>query len=415
MMKSMRIFCIADDFAWPPVSGYRIRLDQVLRALATLGRVDYLAVLNDDRVADLAAVPPGFGRVRVVRSGPLRHSLSAAARAAFGRLPRRIVWPDWGEARQVIAEWMPDGYDLAWFEHVDVYAALGDHVAAPVVVDLDNLESRVLRERRRFHPPDPTRSSMRRHVADVLDRVDEVRWMRLERRIARTAEATVVCSEVDRSRLAVPGVAIVPNGYEPSERAVPPPSGGVPLTLVLVGLFVYEPNRDAAALLAREILPRLQRFERSAQVRLVGRDDGLLDDLRNLPGVTVVGEVAGVGPELAQATIVAVPVRIGSGTRLKVLEAFAHGRPVVATNLAVEGLGVIDGVHALLADDLDGFAAACLRIHREPALAAGLAESARDLWCRKYRWDSVCAAVVAVARRAVPTMGTGGPRVEPAA
>jgi len=413
--RTMRILCIAHEFAWPPVNGYRIRLDQVLRALSTQGRVDYLAVLNDDRAADVAAVPPdlGSGRVRVVRSGPLRRSLPALLRATFGRLPRRIIWPDWGEAREVVAEWASTGYDLVWCSS-DAYAALGYRLAAPVVVDLDNLEGRLLRERRRNRPPDPTRSSARRRVADVFDRVDEWRWTRLERRIARRVAATVVCSEDERSRLAVPGVAIVPNGYEPSAPPVQPAPGSAPLTLVFVGLYAYEPNRDAARRLACEILPCLRRVEPAAQVRLVGRDGGLLDDLRDLPGVTVVGEVAEVGPELARADVVAVPIRFGSGTRLKILEAFAHGRPVVSTHLGAEGLGAIDGEHALLADDLDGFAAACLRIHRDPALADRLVEAASALWEQRYRWDSVREAVAAVVGHAARPSEAAGPESEPA-
>ena len=394
----MRTLCVADEFAWPTVSGYRIRLDHVLRALATLGPVDYLAVLNDDRPADLAAAPDvtGINRVRVVRSSAPRRRLTQVLRAVGGRLPRRILWPDWTEAREVVTDWTSAGYDLVWCGHAETYVALGELFAAPAVVDLDNLEGRLLQERRANHPADPTRTPWRRRVADMFDRLDEWRWTSLERRIARTVASVVVCSEVDRARLGVAAGAVVPNAYEPGEV---PSSSDVPkgpLTVVFVGLFVYEPNRDAARRLVREILPRLRRAEPVAQVRLVGRDAGLLDDLRDVPGVTVVGEVADVGPELARADIVAVTLRFGSGTRVKLLEAFAHGRPVVSTRLGAEGLDVSDGEHLLLADDAEAFAGACLRLHREPALAERLAESGRELWERKYRWGSVRDSVVAV-------------------
>lgn len=405
----MRILCVADEFAWPPANGGRIRLANVLRALGEMGSIDCLAVLNDDRPADMGAVPVGAGitRVQVVRSAARHRSAAALVRAALGRLPRRMLWPDWREAAGLVTEWAATGYDLVWFVHADTYAILGRRLTIPMIVDLDNLEGRLLRERRATRPADPTRSAVRRRVADLLDRLDEQRWSRLEQSIVRGGAIAVVCSETDRARLAGGSVAIVPNAYEPSGPVIAALAAGAPadadrpLVILFVGQYLYEPNRDAARRLATEILPLVRRDVPDACLRLVGRGDHMLDDLRGLPGVVVVGEVDDVGPELAQASVAAVPIRFGSGTRVKILEAFAFGVPVVSTALGAEGLDAKHGEHLILADTAEEFAGACTKLHRDSALSSRLVVSARVLWESRYRYASVREAVGRVVKQAL--------------
>lgn len=403
----MRTLVVADEFAWPPVTGYRIRLDNVLRALVTLGPVDYLAVLNDNRPAELSSTPAEgrFERVRIVRSGESRRRATSVLRAVIGRHPRRVLWPDWTTARTILGEWEASRYDLVWCAHADSYAAVGDLLGDSVVVDLDNLEGTALRTRRMARALEQNRSVVRRRVAAAFDRIDEWRWNRLERHIARTVSATVVCSEIDRVRLSVPGVAVVPNGYEPSGDPASRDRTGKPLSLVFVGLYLYEPNRDAARELAREILPRIRVVEPDARLRLVGRADGMLDELGCVPGVELVGEVQDVAPELAQADIMVAPIRFGSGTRLKIIEAFAHRIPVVSSSLGAEGLDAVHDESIVLADSHEAFAAACLALHQDPRRAAALADAAHDLWERRYRWDSVHDAVIAVVETVVADHG----------
>ena len=216
----------------------------------------------------------------------------------------------------------------------------------------------------------------------AADAVDEGRWRRLEREIATSGAAVVVCSELDRDRLGRPNVWVVPNGYERAAQSPAPtdlgparPTGPV---LILVGLLTYEPNRDAAAFFATQILPHVRRHRPEAQFHVVGRYDSEadLDPWRGLPGVKVLGEVADVPTQLAAADIAVVPIRFGGGTRIKILEAFAHRLPVVSTTVGCEGLGVVDGEHLLVADDPVAFAAACVRLTEDAALRARLVAAA---------------------------------------
>ena len=113
------------------------------------------------------------------------------------------------------------------------------------------------------------------------------------------------------------------------------------------------------------------------------------------------GEVADVTAELMAADIVVVPIRFGGGTRIKILEAFAHRIPVVSTTVGCEGLDVVDGEHLLVADDPATFASACIRLHENADLRASLVAAAAELWTNRYRWTVVTPAIVSAVQAAV--------------
>ena len=144
---------------------------------------------------------------------------------------------------------------------------------------------------------------------------------------------------------------VVPNAYRRPERPVGSADVGSPPTVTFQGTLRYPPNAEAARFLVDEVAPELRRLVPDVHIRLVGVSTPSLDLLDDPPRVTVVGQVDDIADELARADVVVVPLRFGSGTRLKVLEAFAHRIPVVSTTLGAEGLGVVDGVHLLVADE----------------------------------------------------------------
>ena len=185
----------------------------------------------------------------------------------------------------------------------------------------------------------------------------------LERRLARQKGTFVtVVSRRDAQLMHLPHAAVVPNGAD--VPAVPPavPTEG---PVLFIGSMGYQPNVDAVRWWAREVWPGTG----LPPLTVLGQGAGqALHDLHGAPAVRLVGEVADVAPWLARARVVAIPITSGSGTRLKVVEALAHGRPVVSTTKGAEGIGLTSGEHALLEDSAGDFGRAVRRLLDDDAL-----------------------------------------------
>ena len=397
----MSILVVADEFPWPPVNGSRVRLAAQLSALRSIGPVDLFCVSDpptpDDRVVPEEA---GMHRVEIVDRAPIRRGPSAVVRWLRSDRPRELQWRDWQEARRRLGPWAAARYDLVWYSDIAAYLGLHDLVQGPVVVDYDDLESWKLRHRRTLGAGrrDVGRGGAARAVlATLVDGLDERRWHRVEQAVAPEVERVVVCSPIDRDRLGVANAAIVANGYPAAPGGTAPTPDPAAPTLLFIGLLTYPPNIDAAVLLTDEVLPRVQRVVPDATLRLVGRTGREVEALADRDGVTVVGPVPHVDPELRAARVVVVPIRFGGGTRVKILEAFAHRRPVVTTSIGGEGIDLVHGEHVLVADGIDEFADACVRLLQDEGLASRLVGSATRLFEERYRTDRVQEQVVALA------------------
>jgi glycosyltransferase involved in cell wall biosynthesis/tetratricopeptide (TPR) repeat protein len=180
------------------------------------------------------------------------------------------------------------------------------------------------------------------------------------------------------------------------------------LRLLFVGNLTYRPNVEAVELLVREMLPRLQRRmgERPVCVTLVGRPSPEVERLAS-PAVRVRGFAEDLGPLYAEADAVVAPLCGGAGTRTKLLEAFAHDVPVVATPAAAQGLAVLDGRHLLLCAGTTELAAAVAKLAADPALGAHLAEQAGRLVRERYSQAAVIPQVRAFLSRAARPLVEG--------
>ncbi len=169
-------------------------------------------------------------------------------------------------------------------------------------------------------------------------------------------------------------VRVLANVVRPPGPLLPSPAGK-PFTFLFVGNFNYYPNDDAARYFCARVLPLLRAGAPGPfLVRFVGASpSGAVRALASEPEVTVTGPVADVTPWYESAHAVIVPVRTGGGTRIKILEAFTHRRPVVSTPAGAEGLDVTSGRHLLLGGSPEDFAGHCARLMRDPALGRALA------------------------------------------
>ena len=201
----------------------------------------------------------------------------------------------------------------------------------------------------------------------------------------------MVCAGSDADRLSAEfpttRFMIVPNGYRSPDitPALASADNGA-LRLIFVATLGYYANADAAIYLCREVLPALRRITgRRIQIDLVG--SGAPDSVRTLgleAELRIHDFVEDLRPLYAAADVAVVPLRAGGGTRIKILEAFAYGVPVVSTTLGAEGIEAVADQHLLLADTAEGFAQACLKIKEQSAFAQKLVCGAAALLAAKY-------------------------------
>jgi glycosyltransferase involved in cell wall biosynthesis len=228
-----------------------------------------------------------------------------------------------------------------------------------------------------------------------LEQREAQRFAELERTSLGRFAHILVSSPVDLDRIghrlgAVP-LTLVPNAVDLPSHAAPAARRPGARRILFVGTFGYLPNEDAALFLCHEVLPLIwAEWPDAVHLQLVGPNPPpSVTALRRLPGVQVMGAVADLGPCYRDCDLVVVPIRAGGGTRIKLLEAMAHARPVVATRIGAEGLAVKDRTHLLLADQPQPFARACLELLRDPDLALSLGLCGRQLVQQCYARDVV--------------------------
>jgi glycosyltransferase involved in cell wall biosynthesis len=268
---------------------------------------------------------------------------------------------------------------------------------APIVQNHHNVESAMLRRRADAEP-----SRWRR----AFFRYDATKLTRLERRSARRTALHLAVSEVDGRRLRqIVGdgeIRVVPNGVDTEWFAPERPIGHGDGGLVFAGALDWYPNREAMRFFTGEVWPLLSDDAPARRLAIVGR--GAPPDLRRLDGargITLPGFVDDVRPWLDDASIYVCPIRDGGGTRLKVLDAMAMAKPIVATTLAVEGLGLDEGVHYLRADSPAEWLRQVRRLEADAELRRRIAAAGRALVVRRYDWRSIGRDLVAAYRNAL--------------
>ena len=206
-----------------------------------------------------------------------------------------------------------------------------------------------------------------------------------ELRAIRLASRTFVCSDKDRSYLAerwrLPGVVTIPNSITIKKRL---PIASEP-TLLFLGAYWYQPNVQAADFLISEIWPHILRAVPSARLIIAGsRPEQISSYSKAAPGVEFTGFVDDLESLYARSRIVCCPILRGGGTRIKIIEAAAYGKPIAATRIGAEGLDMRDGHELLLRDDAKSFAQACIQLLSDSALCERLGHAAYESVSRHY-------------------------------
>jgi glycosyltransferase involved in cell wall biosynthesis len=265
-------------------------------------------------------------------------------------------------------------------------------VCPAIVVDWHNIESEVM-----WRYADTTGNWVKKVAAKRTAKLIE----RAEDHLLDTCPSHTVTSERERQKLLArrPGanIQVIPNGVDASfytarniaDACRKNSLGGSKQTILFVGYMDYHANIDAVTWFSRVAWPEIARTHPAMQFMIVGRDPA--PEVRALASdrIHVTGTVDDVRPFYASAVAAVVPLRSGSGTRLKILEAMAAGVPVVSTKLGAEGIDIEHDIHFLLADSGPDIAAAVHRIASSDETRSRLSEAARELVCRIYDWSVI--------------------------
>jgi glycosyltransferase involved in cell wall biosynthesis len=383
-----------------PDGGAPLRNWQNISALSSLGPVDVVSVGVDDppeQVDRIRHWAPFSLRSRTVWDriwtavSPLRPGVYPGVDLYHAAPARR-----WLEERARRCR-----YDLAVLETIVASSYADDvrRVADRVVFDAHNVEG--VLQPALFAAESTSRSVATSAKQAVLSR----RMVATERRVIAKADIVWACSERDAQHIAHlygrrRGVHVVPNAvdvekYRRPDGAVDERDSSGPLTMIYPGVFSYPPNEQAALTLVRDVLPRVRRQAGQARVVLVGRNPtpALLEAARTDADVVVTGEVPALLPYLQQPCIVTLPIAAGGGTRLKILEAFAAGCPVVSTTTGAEGIDALNGEHLLLRDSIEAMADAVIQVWEERELRQKICESALHLVRSRYSFEAASARI----------------------
>ncbi len=210
------------------------------------------------------------------------------------------------------------------------------------------------------------------------------------------ADLFLACSNKDRLLLeqlnlnSIRGVT-APNGADTYKNIFREPISTQIPHLLFCGSLDYEPNLDGLQWFAAEIWPLIRAAIPEVRLTIIGRNPQkkLIELLQNYEGIQLLGEVEDVRPYYAAACALIVPLRKGSGTRLKILEAMSLGTPIISTSIGAEGIEIVHGKHLLIADEKQNFATEVVRLLQNASLANMLAKQARQLVENEYCWENV--------------------------
>jgi len=325
-------------------------------------------------------------------------------RAALARYARPRLCPyDAVAAGEMLRSRLGEtGFDAMHVERLYL-APLADTVPRPrhAILDLDEDDGATHRSIGRLHALNGEAAAAAAVIqeAEKLDRLKRDALPQFDLVLtAAPDEAAALGKEFPRCRFAV-----VANAFRSSTGlpASPQPTKGI--DYLMVGNLSYYPNADGARFLCREVLPFIRQSGGRARIVVAGQQLGAeVRALAALPDVSVYAGPAHLAPLYADAAVAVVPIRAGGGSRIKILEAFAHGVPVVSTSVGAAGLEAVDGRHLLIADGPEDFAAAALRLRRDPTLAAAVAAEGLALFERRYRFENAAAGILTLVDALVP-------------
>jgi glycosyltransferase involved in cell wall biosynthesis len=378
--RELRLLFLACYFPFGLMSGGHRRVQEMIRYFGSRHRLTLITSMRREQLAP--ARKEAFRYLEAVW-GVEGSSRSAAQDA---NLPARVrqVYTD---NMQAALHTLPTDQYHATLVDMIFMAEFRRDINSVKVLTEHNIESRLLRQAAgrswRSTPPDGWQNATE----------EAVRLEKYEDRVWPEFPLRAVCSEADRAcmdgRVKRGKTVVAPNGADPSIWL--PRARRETATVLFPAHLGYPPNVDAVEFLLSEIWPKVRRRNAGARLILAGREpaEEVKSAAEGVPGLEIYPNPESMDQVARRASIMAVPLRLGSGTRLKILESMAWGLPVVSTTLGAEGIDAEDGEHLLIRDDPDSFGDAILRLMVDDPLWQKLRNRGRELVRERYAWDRV--------------------------
>ena len=375
----MKVLFIAEDCPYPPDNGGRLRTFNLLKYLSLRHEITLIAPMS-------SRVEPesGFGHPLklVIPVSPPRWNSLHKINSLTSPLPWSVHKHYSSTMRTAVLDAIrTDRFDLLHCDSTLVAPAVPPNLSLPKVLNAHNVES-VIWER--------YLAAEHRPWLKPLLRSQLTKVSAYESQLLRYFDCCVTVSEQDLKELTLRygyrNARVVPNGVDLGFYAPQPESHTS--TIAFIGSLDYRPNKAAICWFVESIWPRIQTEAPEVEMLLVGRrPPRWLEKLCKRASIRLCPNVPDVRPYLASAALTVVPIRIGGGTRLKILESMAASRCVVSTKVGAEGLEVQHGEHLIIADDPTKFALAVISLLRDPVQRRIIAGKGQALVEAKYGWD----------------------------
>lgn len=373
----MEVLFLSPWLPWPLNSGGKLRTFNLIRSVAPWARVHLRAVLEPDQgQADVDAIAPYCASLKAYP----REAAGPLMRLTHSKMERWFHSP--ALIRAVRQELEDNDFDLVHIDellHARILPPQNSGRRPPVV--------------QHHHKLDLDFAQRNTEIGGLERRFDAWKISRLERESADRHQHHLLCSEDDASilRERYPGLdcSVVPSGYDPDYFRPPsePPKRS-DANLCFVGSMDYLPNVGAMSHFVETVLPQIHATRPDVTLTIVGRNPTAgIRALAEHPAVEVTGGVPDVRPWLSRSAAMVVPLTIGGGTRLKIVEAMAMECPVISTTIGAEGLGMEHGRELLLADGDAACVQAVLATLSDPEASAKRARVAADYVRAQLTWS----------------------------
>jgi sugar transferase (PEP-CTERM/EpsH1 system associated) len=385
--ERLKVLVVDEEIPYPADTGKRIRTWNLLKRLAQKHSVHFLCYGRGEH-----------GSTEVLRSAGLAVHLVEPLKKMSGlRLYLRLLWNLFSPYPFSVAKHYSrrfqkalddllkeSGWDLIQCEWTPYARFVRPERLVPVLIAAHNIESQIWKRRA---------ENSRHFIARAFFGLQARKMAWFERRALLAATAATAVSDDDAQAMrqwGVQAVRVVPNGVDPEFYESVGQAQHENIVLCVASLDWF-PNVDAVQYFIDEIFPLIRKRMPNCIFRIVGRrpPEFLKEKLSNTPDIDLVGEVSDVRPYLEQATVIAVPLRIGGGSRLKILEALAAGKAVVSTTVGAEGLQLDPGKHLLIADSPHDFAGRVSELLMSPETRRRLGEEGRNFVSKEYAWGTI--------------------------